>query len=198
MNDIVLATNNEKKLAELQSLMNGLKINFIPQAKFNIGSSEEPFNTFIENALIKARYASKKTNLPAIADDSGICVDVLSGKPGVHSARFAGEPASDEKNNNKLLDCLKNKKNRRAHYHCAIVFIRNVDDPEPIICEGQWYGEILEAPRGKFGFGYDPIFLEFKTEKAAAELDPEVKNRISHRGQALQKLKQKFKIIYEQ
>jgi len=196
MNDIVLATNNAKKLHELQSLMTGLKLNFIPQAKFNIGISEEPHHTFIENALIKARYAAERTNLPAIADDSGICVDALAGKPGVLSARFAGEGAADAENNKKLLDCLQHEKNRKAHYHCAIVFVRNVNDPEPIICEGQWYGEILLAARGRNGFGYDPIFLDFKTEKSAAELAPEVKNRISHRGQALQKLKQKFRIIY--
>lgn len=196
MNKIVLATNNSKKLLELQSIMGDLQLNFIPQTKFNIGTSEEPYNTFIENALIKARFASKKTGLPAISDDSGICVNALGGKPGVQSAHFAGQNSSDEQNNIKLLESLIGEKNRKAHYHCVIVFINNDKDPEPIICEGQWYGEILLKPKGKNGFGYDPIFLDFKTEKSAGELAPEIKNRISHRGQALQKLKQKFKIIY--
>ena len=188
MNDIVLATNNAKKLHELQSLMTGLKLNFIPQAKFNIGISEEPHHTFIENALMKARYAAERTNLPAIADDSGICVDALAGKPGVLSARFAGEGAADAENNKKLLDCLQHEKNRKAHYHCAIVFVRNVNDPEPIICEGQWYGEILLAARGRNGFGYDPIFIKESMDKTFGEIDPNLKNNISHRALAFKKL----------
>ena len=150
----------------------------------------------MENALNKARYASKAANLPAIADDSGLCVDALNGRPGILSARFSGEGANDKKNNDKLLSLLKNKKNRKAHYYCSIVFIKSFDDPEPIFLEGVWQGEILFSPRGNNGFGYDPIFLDFKTDLSAAELSAELKNKISHRGQALQKLKHKLRILY--
>ena len=195
---VVLATNNSKKLNELQAIMQEFGFELIPQSHFNIGSAEEPFDTFIENALAKARFASEKTNLPAIADDSGICVDALNGAPGIFSARFSGENATDEANNIKLLNLLKEEKNRKAHYHCSIVFIKEPKDPQPIICEGQWYGEILKGPKGSKGFGYDPIFLDYKSEQSAGELTPEIKNRISHRGHALQKLKQKLKIIYDQ
>lgn len=196
MNKIVIATNNEKKLNEIVTILENLNIEAIPQSYFKIGESEEPFNTFIENALIKARYASKKTGLPAIADDSGLCVDILKGEPGIHSARFSGLPKSDENNNLKLLEVLKDKYIRKAHYYCAIVFIKSTDDPQPIIAEGLWQGEILEIPRGKNGFGYDPLFLDYKTNLSAAELSTEIKNKISHRSQALKKIKQKLKIIY--
>ncbi len=179
-------------------LLNDFNIEALPQSQFNIGSCEEPFTTFVENALIKARYASKKTNLPAIADDSGLCVDAIGGAPGIHSARFSGEDSSDKKNNLKLLEVLKGERNRRAHYYCALVFIKSPHDPQPIIAEGIWQGEILKTPRGSNGFGYDPLFLDYKTNQSAAELSPELKNKISHRGQALQKLKQKLKIIYDQ
>jgi XTP/dITP diphosphohydrolase len=195
---VVLATNNSKKLNELQAIMQEFGFELIPQSHFNIGSAEEPFDTFIENALAKARFASEKTNLPAIADDSGICVDALNGAPGIFSARFSGKNATDEANNIKLLNLLKDEKNRKAHYHCSIVFIKEPKDPQPIICEGQWFGEILKEPKGSQGFGYDPIFLDYKSEQSAGELTPEIKNRISHRGHALQKLKQKLKIIYDQ
>jgi XTP/dITP diphosphohydrolase len=194
---VVLATNNSKKLNELQAIMQEFGFELIPQSHFNIGTAEEPFDTFIENALAKARFASEKTNLPAIADDSGICVDALNGAPGIFSARFSGKNATDEANNIKLLNLLKDEKNRKAHYHCSIVFIKEPKDPQPIICEGQWYGEILKEPKGSQGFGYDPIFLDYKSEQSAGELTPEIKNRISHRGHALQKLKQKLKIIYD-
>ena len=196
MNKIVIATNNKKKLNEIVTILENLNIEAIPQSYFKIGESEEPFNTFIENALIKARYASKKTGLPAIADDSGLCVDILKGEPGIHSARFSGLPKSDENNNLKLLEVLKDKYIRKAHYYCAIVFIKSTDDPQPIIAEGLWQGEILEIPRGKNGFGYDPLFLDYKTNLSAAELSTEIKNKISHRSQALKKIKQKLKIIY--
>ncbi|MDB4138051.1 RdgB/HAM1 family non-canonical purine NTP pyrophosphatase [Methylophilaceae bacterium] len=196
MNKIVIATNNKKKLNEIVTILENLNIEAIPQSYFKIGESEEPFNTFIENALIKARYASKKTGLPAIADDSGLCVDILKGEPGIHSARFSGLPKSDENNNLKLLEVLKDKHIRKAHYYCAIVFIKSTDDPQPIIAEGLWQGEILEIPRGKNGFGYDPLFLDYKTNLSAAELSTEIKNKISHRSQALKKIKQKLKIIY--
>ena len=198
MNKIVIATNNEKKLNEIEAILGDLNIQAIPQSHFKIGESEEPFITFIENALIKARYASEKTGLPAIADDSGLCVDILGGEPGIYSARFSGSPKSDENNNLKLLEVLKDKNKRKAHYYCAIVFIKSPNDPQPIIAEGIWQGEILEIARGKNGFGYDSIFLDYKTDLSAAELPANIKNKISHRGQALQKIKQKLKIIYGQ
>jgi len=196
MQKIILSTNNGKKLAEIESLLSDLSVETVPQATLKIGVAEEPFDTFIENALAKARFASNAANLPAIADDSGICVDALNGMPGILSARFSGELTDDKRNNKKLLELLKDEKNRKAHYYCALVFIRSPKDPQPIIAEGIWQGEILLGPQGKNGFGYDPIFLDYKTDLSAAELTPELKNRISHRGQALQKLKQKLKILY--
>ena len=196
MKKIVIATGNEKKLLEIKYLLSDLPIEILPQSSLGIVACEEPFNTFIENALVKARFASEHTNLPAIADDSGICVNSLNGQPGVFSARFAGEERSDAKNNDKLLLDLNNKKDRRAYYYCAIVFIKSPSDPQPIITEGIWQGEILKVRKGHNGFGYDPIFMDYKTDRSAAELSPELKNRISHRGQALQKLKQKLKILY--
>ena len=196
MQKIILSTNNGKKLAEIESLLSDLSVETVPQETLKIGVAEEPFDTFIENALAKARFASNATNLPAIADDSGICVDALNGMPGILSARFSGELTDDKRNNKKLLELLKDEKNRKAHYYCALVFIRSPKDPQPIIAEGIWQGEILLGPQGKNGFGYDPIFLDYKTDLSAAELTPELKNRISHRGQALQKLKQKLKILY--
>ncbi len=198
MGKIIIATSNEKKLIEIKALLTELPVEIIPQSHFGIESCEEPFNTFIENALVKARFASKKTNFPAIADDSGLCVDSLNGQPGVFSARFAGENRNDEDNNNKLLHDLNNIEDRRAHYYCAIVFVKSPSDPQPIITEGIWQGEILKVRRGRNGFGYDPIFMDYKTDQSAAELEPELKNRISHRGQALQRLKQKLKILYEE
>ena len=196
MQKIILSTNNGKKLAEIESLLSDLSVETVPQTTLKIGVAEEPFDTFIENALAKARFASNAANLPAIADDSGICVDALNGMPGILSARFSGELTDDKRNNKKLLELLKDEKNRKAHYYCALVFIRSPKDPQPIIAEGIWQGEILLGPQGKNGFGYDPIFLDYKTDLSAAELTPELKNRISHRGQALQKLKQKLKILY--
>lgn len=197
MTKIVIATSNEKKLAEIKALLSELPIEIVPQSQFGIKSCVEPFNTFIENALVKARFASKETSFPAIADDSGLCVDSLDGQPGVFSARFAGENRSDEDNNDKLLDDLNNMEDRRAHYYCAIVFVRSPSDPQPIVTEGIWQGEILKVRRGHNGFGYDPIFMDYKTDQSAAELSPELKNRISHRGQALQKLKHKLRILYD-
>ena len=198
MEKIVIATSNEKKLEEIKCLLSSLPIEIIPQSNLGVKSCEEPFNTFIENALVKARFASKHTKLPVIADDSGLCVESLGGQPGILSARFAGAKRNDNDNNEKLLNNLENKNNRRAHYYCAIVFIRNDLDPQPIITEGIWHGEILKEGKGNNGFGYDPIFKDFKTDLSAAELSPELKNRISHRGQALQKLKQKLTILYEE
>ena len=197
MAKIIIATRNSKKLSEIEVLMKDAKLEFCSQLDFDLKSCDEPYDTFIENALAKARYASKNTGLPAIADDSGICVDILKGKPGIHSARYAGKSATDEKNIKKLLKVLNDEINRKAHFHCSIVFIRNHLDPEPVITEGFWYGEILKEMKGSNGFGYDPIFLDYKTEKSAAELNSKVKNRISQRAQALQKINLKLKMIYD-
>jgi XTP/dITP diphosphohydrolase len=197
MQKIIIATNNPKKLAEITDLMGMSNVQFCSLSDLNIESCTEPFDTFIENALAKARHASKKTGLPAIADDSGICVDILEGGPGIHSARYAGPAATDKENIIKLLDTLSNEANRKAHFHCSMVFIRHYLDPEPLITEGIWAGEILKNPRGANGFGYDPIFLDYKTEKSSAELEFDIKNRISHRAQALQKLTHKLKMIYD-
>ena len=188
MKQLVIATGNNGKLREIQALLEPLNIEVIPQTTFKIPEAAEPHCTFIENALAKARHASLLTNLPALADDSGLCVEVLDGAPGVHSAYFGGEPRSDAKNNAHLLEMLKGKENRRAYYYCALVLVRKHADPQPLIAEGIWTGEILESPRGTKGFGYDPLFLDDKTEKTGAELAPEIKNHISHRGHALRKM----------
>jgi XTP/dITP diphosphohydrolase len=150
-----------------------------------VPEAEEPHGTFIENALAKARHASMHAGLPALADDSGICVDALDGAPGVRSARFAGEPQSDERNNQHLLELLTHTESRRARYYCVMVLVRHAQDPQPLIAEGEWHGEILRAPRGRGGFGYDPLFLDPLLGKTGAELPLEEKNRISHRGKAL-------------
>jgi XTP/dITP diphosphohydrolase len=192
---LVIASNNEGKLREIQQLLAPLNIGVMPQSAFNITEAEEPHCTFIENALAKARHASLHSSLPALADDSGICVDALQGNPGVHSARYGGEPKSDEKNNQTLLNALENETNRAAYYYCAIVLVRSHDDPQPLIAEGIWKGEILTAARGNGGFGYDPLFLDVKLGKTGAELSPQYKNQISHRGQALQHLIEKMKVL---
>jgi len=193
---LVLASGNAGKLREIQQLLSPLDIEAVPQSAFNIAEAEEPHCTFIENALAKARHASLHSGLPALADDSGICVDALQGKPGVHSARFANinnsEPKSDAKNNQALLNALANETSRSAYYYCAIVLVRHHDDPQPLIAEGIWRGEILTVPRGTGGFGYDPLFLDVASGKTGAELTPEAKNKISHRGQALQQLIKKL------
>ena len=174
---LVIATGNKGKLREIQHILSPLKIEIIPQSILNVPECEEPFLTFLENALAKARHASKHTGLPALADDSGLCVDALQGAPGVLSARYAGEPKSDEKNNQKLLEVLGNEENRHAHFYCVMVLVRHEHDPEPLIAEG-----------GSDGFGYDPLFLDAKTSKTVAELPLEIKSRISHRGHAMGKL----------
>ncbi|HEU4708427.1 MAG TPA: RdgB/HAM1 family non-canonical purine NTP pyrophosphatase [Methylophilaceae bacterium] len=189
---LVIATGNQGKLREIRELLQPLGIIVLPQSDLGVPEAEEPHVTFIENALAKARNASRHTGLPALADDSGICVDALQGAPGVLSARYAAEdgsaPTQDERNNRKLLQALKGVKERHAHYYCVVVLVRYAEDPEPLIAEGVWQGEILQAPRGEGGFGYDPLFLDAKTDKTGAELPLEIKNRISHRGQALHKL----------
>lgn len=185
---LVIASGNKGKLREIAHLLSPLNINIIPQAELNVSECEEPHCTFIENALAKARHASKHTGLPALADDSGLCVDALQGAPGVLSARYAGEPKSDQANNEKLLAALADEKNRLAHFYCVIVLVRHEHDPEPLIAEGRWVGEILNDYRGDDGFGYDPLFLDAKTGKTVAELPLEIKSRISHRGHAMAKL----------
>ncbi len=192
LNKIVIATSNAGKLREIQHLLAPLEIEVLPQSDFNIPEADEPYFTFIENALAKARHTSLHSGLPALADDSGICVDALQGAPGVYSARFAGEPKSDARNNQKLLEVLREEKNRQAHYYCAMVLVRSPEDPQPLIAQGIWRGEILRAPRGEGGFGYDPLFLDPASGKTGAELPMEIKNSISHRGQALRDMLQQI------
>ena len=188
MQKLVIASNNPDKLREIGHLLEPLGIEVLPQSAFNIAEADEPHCTFVENALAKARHASKCSGLPALADDSGICVDALRGEPGIHSARYAGEPKSDERNNQKLIEALTNQSNRNAHYYCVIVLVRHADDPQPIIADGAWHGEIIAQPRGSGGFGYDPYFYLPQLDKTSAELPLEQKNRISHRSQALARL----------
>jgi XTP/dITP diphosphohydrolase len=193
---LVIASGNKGKLRELEHLLAPLGLEIIPQSALNVSEAEEPHATFIENALAKARHASKMTGLAALADDSGLCVDALQGAPGVISARYACEnadtPKSDERNNEKLLKVMAKEKNRHAHFYCVIVLVRHENDPEPIIAEGVWTGEILTELKGNDGFGYDPLFLDAKTGKTVAELPLEIKSRISHRGHAMTKLLQKL------
>jgi XTP/dITP diphosphohydrolase len=184
---LVIASGNAGKLAEIQALLTPLNIDVLPQSDFNVSEAPEPHLTFIENALAKARHASLQTGLPALADDSGLCLEALEGAPGVHSAYFCGEK-DDAKNNAHVLKTLKEHENRFAHYYCCLVLVRKHDDPQPLIAEGIWAGQILKKARGNNGFGYDPIFMDNMTGKSAAELSPEIKNKISHRGQALRKL----------
>ena len=193
MKKLVLASSNPGKLREFEALLAPLGMEIVPQSSLRVAEADEPHGTFVENALAKARNASRRTKLPALADDSGICVAVLGGEPGVHSARFAGEPRSDARNNEKLIEMLTDKDNRRAHYYCVIVLMRHAEDPEPIIAEGSWAGEIIAEPRGANGFGYDPHFFLKDFGKTAAELDPEQKNLVSHRGKALRRLLAKLK-----
>ncbi|MCB1985093.1 MAG: RdgB/HAM1 family non-canonical purine NTP pyrophosphatase [Burkholderiales bacterium] len=185
---LVIATGNVGKLREIDALLERFNITSLPQAIFSIPEVEEPHPTFIENALVKARHASRHTGLPALADDSGICVNALQGAPGVYSARYAGEPRSDQRNNQKLIETLKNNADRSAYYYCVIVLLRHAEDPQPIIAEGLWHGEIILEPRGEGGFGYDPYFFLPELNKTAAELQSDEKNKLSHRGKALARL----------
>lgn len=188
MKQLVLASGNPGKLREFATLFLPLGIELIPQSNFNVPEADEPHCTFVENALAKARHASALTGLPALADDSGICADALNGAPGVYSARFAGEPKSDSRNNEKLVADLHGNANRRAHYVAVLVLVRNAKDPQPIIAEGEWHGEIVDLPQGDGGFGYDPHFFVSSFGKTAGQLSAEEKNRVSHRGKALEKL----------
>ena len=188
MDKLVLASGNAGKLKELSSLLAPLGIEVLPQSAFNVSEAEEPHPSFVENAIAKARHAARATGLPALADDSGLCVDVLGGAPGVLSARFAGEPKSDARNNALLLERLAGEPNRRARFYCALALVRHADDPQPIIACGEWHGEILEAARGQGGFGYDPLFLVPDLDQTAAEIDHSLKNVLSHRGKAMRQL----------
>lgn len=185
MKKLVIASNNPGKLREIDRILQPLGLEILPQSAFNIPEVEEPYCTFIENCLTKARHASEHSGLPALADDSGICIDALNGAPGVYSARFAGEPKSDQRNNEKLIELLQHETNRKAHYYCIMVLVRHPQDPQPIIAEGAWHGEIIDTPRGHGGFGYDPYFLVPDFGQTGAELALDVKNSTSHRGQAL-------------
>ncbi len=192
---IVIASNNAGKLREIGQILAPLGIEAHPQGEFGVPECPEPHVTFVENCIAKARHASAHTGLPALADDSGICVSALNGAPGVYSARYAGEPKSDQRNNEKLIAALHGVADRRAHYYCVMVFVRYADDPQPIICEGEWHGEIIDTPRGEGGFGYDPYFLLAQFGKTGAELTAEDKNGISHRGIALRALVERLKAM---
>jgi XTP/dITP diphosphohydrolase len=188
MQKLVLASNNAGKVKEFQLLLAPLNFQVIPQGELNIPAAKEPHLTFVENALAKARHASQMSGLAALADDSGICAHALNGLPGVISARYAGEPANDAANNQKLIQELSNKNNRDAHYVCALVFVDHAQDPEPLIVQTRWYGQFINEPKGSNGFGYDPHFFLPELGITAAQLEPEQKNRISHRGLAMREL----------
>jgi XTP/dITP diphosphohydrolase len=185
---VVLASNNPGKLREFHRLLAPLGIEVIAQSELAIPEADEPYPTFVENALAKARNASARAKLPALADDSGICVRALAGAPGVESARYAGEPKSDARNNAKLIAALDGIADRSAHYACVLTLLRHEYDPEPIVVEGAWHGTIVDVPRGAGGFGYDPHFLDVETGLTAAELPLERKNELSHRGKAIRAL----------
>jgi len=195
MKTVVLASNNAGKIRELRALFDGLGIDVIPQAHYAVSEAQEPHGTFVENALAKARHAARLTGLPALADDSGICVHALRGAPGVHSARFAGDPRSDARNNAHLLETMAHLDDRRAHYYCVLVLLRHEHDAQPLIAEGAWHGEILRTPRGDGGFGYDPLFLDPRLQRTGAELPPEEKRLVSHRGQALRALLERVRAL---
>ena len=190
MDTLVLASGNQKKLDEMRAILEPLALKVVPQSDFQVPEAEETGLTFVENAILKARNAAAHTGLPAIADDSGLEVDALNGAPGIYSARFSGADASDAKNNALLIDMLGDLPDapRTARYQAVLVLMRHPDDPTPLICQGTWEGEILLAPRGNGGFGYDPHFLIPELGVTAAEMEPAEKNRISHRGRALKAL----------
>ncbi|MFP7722281.1 RdgB/HAM1 family non-canonical purine NTP pyrophosphatase [Lysobacter sp. A3-1-A15] len=190
MTRIVVASGNAGKLAEFNRLLSDAGLEFVSQRDLGVEDIEETGLSFVENALLKARHASRVTGLPALADDSGLCVDALDGAPGLYSARYAGTHGDADANIAKLLDALDGvqEAQRGAHFHCTLALLRHPDDPRPLLAEGEWCGRILHAPRGEAGFGYDPVFLDPETGLTAAELEPATKNRISHRGRALAKL----------
>lgn len=194
MRKLVIASGNPGKLREFQLTLAPLDMEILTQAQLGIDEAEEPHCTFIENALTKARHVSRISGLPALADDSGICVAALDGAPGVLSARFAGEPGSDARNNEKLLHMMQGVTDRRAHYYCVLVLVHHANDPQPLIAEGEWHGEIALEMRGEGGFGYDPLFWIPQLNKMSAELSRDEKARISHRAQALDALLQKMRL----
>jgi len=191
---LVLASSNHGKLAELRGLLSGNGIELIAQSELGVEDADETGTTFVENALLKARHATRITGLPALADDSGICVDVLDGAPGLYSARYAGEHGNASRNIDKLLDVLDGvpDERRTAHFYCVLVLLRHADDPQPLIVEGQWNGRILLERRGNGGHGYDPVFFDPIHGQSAAEMDLDFKNGISHRGKALTALKKRL------
>ena len=191
---LVVASSNAGKLAEFRDLLGEAGYEFVTQGELGVADAEETGLSFVENALLKARAAARATGLPALADDSGLCVDALGGAPGLHSARYAGGHGDARANIAKLLEAMKDvpPAQRAAHFIAVIVLLRHADDPQPIIAEGRWSGVILEAPRGDGGFGYDPVFLDPENNLSAAEFEPAIKNRLSHRGRALALLRQKL------
>lgn len=188
MQKLVLASNSADKVREFQELLAPFQFQVIPQGELGIPSAEEPYLTFVENALAKARHASAASGLPALADDSGICVHALNGEPGVRSARYAGVNGDNAANNQKLVATLQGKTDRGAHYACTLVMVNSADDPEPLIVQTRWYGQFIDEAKGTHGFGYDPHFFLPELGSTAAELEPAEKNLISHRGQALREL----------
>jgi XTP/dITP diphosphohydrolase len=190
---LILASNNAGKLKEFAQLLGPIGFELHPQGEFNVPEAEEPFGTFVENALQKARHAARLTGLPALADDSGVCVNALGGAPGVISARYAGAPKSDARNSEKLVQNLAAHEDKSAYYYCVLVYVRHADDPQPVIADGAWRGQVVATPRGANGFGYDPYFLIPELGKTVAELEPAQKNGLSHRGQALRALVEKLK-----
>ena len=191
---LVLASGNRGKLVEMREILGGLGLELVAQSELRITDAEETGSTFVENAILKARHAARASGLPALGDDSGICVDALDGAPGLRSARYADTHGDSAANIAKLLDALRDVPDARrtAHFHCSIVLLRKPDDPAPLIAEGRWHGTILHVPRGAGGFGYDPVFFDPAFGKSAAELDAATKNHVSHRGQALAKLRELF------
>jgi len=195
MKKLVIASNNLGKLAEFKTFLAPLGISVVTQAELGIKEADEPHTTFIENAIAKARHVSRESGLPALADDSGICVDALNGMPGVISARFSGWPLSDARNNKALLEAMKTHSNRSAHYYCVLVLLRSAGDAKPIIAEGEWHGEIAQAEDGVGGFGYDPLFWLPELGMTSAQLERDQKFAISHRGKAMRTLLEKLKSL---
>ena len=195
MQQIVLASGNAGKLREFNQVLSALDFEVLPQSQFDVGEVEETGLSFVENAILKARHVSQISGLPALADDSGLEVDALNGAPGIYSARYSGEGATDSRNNAKLLEQLANvpETERSARFQCLLVYLRHPEDPTPLICQGTWEGRILRAPRGGNGFGYDPLFWVPESQCSSAELAPAQKNLLSHRGQAVAKFVHKLK-----
>ena len=190
--EIVLASGNPGKLREFRQMLEPAGYRVVPQSDYQVSEADEPYFTFVENALAKARHVARQTGKPALADDSGLCVNVLGGRPGVLSARYAGEPKSDDRNNALLIQELSGVADRTANYYCVLVYVRSPDDPQPVIADGRWFGKIVDHPKGTNGFGYDPYFWLPEFGKTAAELTPEEKNSHSHRGRALRSLLEKL------